>query len=187
MSKVHFWRQSKNKLWIYYFSDSIKLLSVRFNHVFIITACLSRPSSLYLYIKSILNRLFYLGSSKIPETLSRTEQGLNNLRPKSGTKLNEQKVWKEEKRFFPCRVEEEKRGIPSKRKHWSYHAITMCHIDFVWIYSVFRRFGPAKFAYGGSILGSSQFLLLPRMPQNLILIIRKKSKVIQNYYLDALI
>jgi hypothetical protein len=31
-------------------------------------------------------------------------------------------------------------------------------------YIVFHRFGPAKFAYGGSILGLSQFTLLPQLP-----------------------
>jgi len=29
---------------------------------------------------------------------------------------------------------------------------------------VFHGFGKAKFAYGGSILGSSQFILLPQLP-----------------------
>jgi len=29
---------------------------------------------------------------------------------------------------------------------------------------VFHGFGQAKFAYGGSILGSSQFTLLPQLP-----------------------
>ncbi len=28
------------------------------------------------------------------------------------------------------------------------------------------QFGPAKFAYGGSVLGSSQFTLLPQLPLN---------------------
>ncbi len=32
-------------------------------------------------------------------------------------------------------------------------------------YSVFHRFRQAKFAYGGSILRSSQFLLLLQLPQ----------------------
>jgi hypothetical protein len=34
-------------------------------------------------------------------------------------------------------------------------------------YSVFRQFGQAKFAFGGSILRSIQFLLLTQMPQNI--------------------
>jgi hypothetical protein len=32
---------------------------------------------------------------------------------------------------------------------------------------VFHRFRQAKFAYEGSILGSSQFLLLPQLPQKM--------------------
>jgi len=31
-------------------------------------------------------------------------------------------------------------------------------------YKVFHGFGHAKFTYGGSFLGSSQFTLLPQMP-----------------------
>jgi hypothetical protein len=34
---------------------------------------------------------------------------------------------------------------------------------------VFHRFWKGQFAYGGSILSSSQFLLLPQLPQNLML------------------
>ncbi len=33
------------------------------------------------------------------------------------------------------------------------------------IYSVFDRLGQAKFANGGSILSSSQFSILPQLPQ----------------------
>jgi len=32
-------------------------------------------------------------------------------------------------------------------------------------YRAIHRFGQTKFAYGGSILGSSQFTLLPLLPQ----------------------
>jgi len=32
------------------------------------------------------------------------------------------------------------------------------------IYKGFHRFGQAKFAYGGSVLGSGQFTLLPQQP-----------------------
>ncbi len=35
------------------------------------------------------------------------------------------------------------------------------------LYNVFRRIWQAKFAYGGSILSSSKFLLLPQQSQNL--------------------
>jgi hypothetical protein len=31
-------------------------------------------------------------------------------------------------------------------------------------YRAFQGFGQAKFAYGGSVLGSSQFTLLPQLP-----------------------
>jgi hypothetical protein len=34
-------------------------------------------------------------------------------------------------------------------------------------YGVFHHFRQAKFAYGGSILGSSQFMLLPQLPQKM--------------------
>jgi len=36
-------------------------------------------------------------------------------------------------------------------------------------YRAFHRFGQAKFAYGGSILGSSQFALLPQLPLKMML------------------
>ena len=42
-------------------------------------------------------------------------------------------------------------------------------------YRAFRRFGQAKFAYGGPVLGSSQFLLLPQLPQKITLV----SKVVK--------
>jgi hypothetical protein len=44
-----------------------------------------------------------------------------------------------------------------------------------WFYSVFQGFSKAKFAYGGSILSSSQFLILPQLPQKMKL----KSKVVK--------
>ena len=34
------------------------------------------------------------------------------------------------------------------------------------LYRAFHRFGQAKFVYGGPVLGLSQFLLLPQLPQN---------------------
>ncbi len=34
-------------------------------------------------------------------------------------------------------------------------------------YSVFQGFSKAKFAYGGSIFSSSQFLILPQLPQKM--------------------
>jgi hypothetical protein len=42
-------------------------------------------------------------------------------------------------------------------------------------YSVFQGFSYAKFAYGGSILSSSQFLILPQLPQKMKLM----SKVVK--------
>jgi hypothetical protein len=43
------------------------------------------------------------------------------------------------------------------------------------IYSVFQGFSKAKFAHGGSILSSSQFLILPQLPQK----IKLSSKVVK--------
>jgi len=37
---------------------------------------------------------------------------------------------------------------------------------------VFHRFKQAKFAYSGSILGSSQFTLLPQLPLKTMLILK---------------
>jgi len=48
-------------------------------------------------------------------------------------------------------------------------------------YRAFRRFGQAKFAYGGLLLGSSQFSILPQLPQKMMLaskVIRIDSKII---------
>ncbi len=48
-------------------------------------------------------------------------------------------------------------------------------------YSVFHRFRKAKFAYGGSILSSSQFLLLPQLSQKMELaskVVKVDSKII---------
>jgi hypothetical protein len=49
------------------------------------------------------------------------------------------------------------------------------------LYRVFHRFRQAKFAYGGSILSSSQFLLLPQLPQKMELalkVVKVDSKII---------
>jgi len=45
-------------------------------------------------------------------------------------------------------------------------------------YRVFHGFGQAKFAYGASILGSSQFSLLPQFPKKRCLV-KKWSKLTQ--------
>jgi len=49
------------------------------------------------------------------------------------------------------------------------------------MYIAFHRFGQAKFAYGSLILGSSQFLLLPQLPQKMTInlkVVRNDSKII---------
>jgi len=53
-------------------------------------------------------------------------------------------------------------------------------------YRVFHGFGQAKFADGGSILGSSQFMQLPQLPLKMMLDL-KKSKLTQNNNLASLI
>jgi hypothetical protein len=56
---------------------------------------------------------------------------------------------------------------------------TVCYL--VHSYSVFHQFREAKFAYGGSILSSSQFLLLPQLPQKMELaskVVKVDSKII---------
>ena len=48
-------------------------------------------------------------------------------------------------------------------------------------YRAFHRFGQAKFAYGGPVLGSSQFLQLPQLPQKMKLaskVVKIDSKII---------
>jgi len=40
-------------------------------------------------------------------------------------------------------------------------------------YRVFQRFGQAKFADSGSILGSSQFTQLPQLPEKMMLDLKK--------------
>jgi len=37
------------------------------------------------------------------------------------------------------------------------------------MYGAFHRFGQAKFTFGGSVLGSSQFSVLPQLPRNTML------------------
>jgi hypothetical protein len=44
------------------------------------------------------------------------------------------------------------------------------------LYNVFNRFWKAKYAYGGLILSSSQFLLLPEMLKEMKLDLRPSSK-----------
>jgi len=46
---------------------------------------------------------------------------------------------------------------------------------------VFHGFGQAKFAYGGSILGLSQFTLVPQVPLKMVLdlkMVKNDSKII---------
>jgi len=40
------------------------------------------------------------------------------------------------------------------------------------IYKAFHGFGQAKFAYGGSILGSNQFTLLPQLPLKTVQVLK---------------
>jgi hypothetical protein len=47
-------------------------------------------------------------------------------------------------------------------------------------YSVLQQFRQAKFAYGGSILSLSQFLLLPQLPQKMKLTSNVVKKLTQN-------
>ena len=45
----------------------------------------------------------------------------------------------------------------------------------------FHRFGQAKFAYGGLVLGSSQFSVLPQLPHKMMLaskVVKTDSKII---------
>jgi len=46
----------------------------------------------------------------------------------------------------------------------------------IWLYRLIHGFGRAKFAYSGSILGSSQFTLLPQLPVKMML----NLKVVKN-------
>ena len=43
----------------------------------------------------------------------------------------------------------------------------MDNVDICFCYSVFHRLRQAKFDNGGSILSSSQFLILPQLPEKL--------------------
>ncbi len=56
------------------------------------------------------------------------------------------------------------------------------------IYSVFQGFSKAKTANGGSILSSSQFLILPQLPQKIKLaskVVKVDSKIIRSHYLRS--
>jgi len=47
----------------------------------------------------------------------------------------------------------------------------------------FHRFGQAKFPYGGSILGSSQFSILPQLPPKIVLnskVVKVDQKIIKS-------
>ena len=52
---------------------------------------------------------------------------------------------------------------------------------FIVLYRAFHIFGQATFAYGGPVLGSSQFLLLSQLPQKMTLasnVVNIDSKII---------
>ncbi len=63
----------------------------------------------------------------------------------------------------------------AKKNKGAFTATTIhfpCYHNFLFSfekYSVFHRFGQTKFDFGGLILSSRQFLLLPQLPQNLML------------------
>jgi len=54
-------------------------------------------------------------------------------------------------------------------------------------YRVFHRFGQAEFAYGGSILGLSQFTQLPQLPQKMTHNLKKGQNQLENNHLASLI
>ena len=49
------------------------------------------------------------------------------------------------------------------------YLVSICVISQIGYYKAFHRFGQAKIAYGGLVLGSSQFSLLSRLPQIMML------------------
>ena len=51
----------------------------------------------------------------------------------------------------------------------------------------FHRFGQAKFAYGGSILGSSQYTLLPQLPLKMMLNLSVVQIDFENIHLTSII
>jgi hypothetical protein len=61
------------------------------------------------------------------------------------------------------------RRTPTKQKNYIVLTVKDPKVPFCFChsYSVFQGFSYAKFAYGGSILSSSQFLILPQLPQNM--------------------
>ncbi len=63
----------------------------------------------------------------------------------------------------------------SFRKFHSTPLFCKSHITIGWSYRVFPRFGQAKFPYGSSVLGSSQFSILPQLPPKILL----NSKVVK--------
>jgi hypothetical protein len=59
-------------------------------------------------------------------------------------------------------------------------SLSLC-VCVISIYSVFQGFSKAKSANGGSILSSSQFLILPQLPQKIKLaskVVKVDSKII---------
>ncbi len=72
-------------------------------------------------------------------------------------------------------------------KHWCRHHLCLQNFltyelqQIIMIYSVFQGFSKAKSANGGSILTSSQFLILPQLPQKIKLaskVVKADSKII---------
>jgi len=58
---------------------------------------------------------------------------------------------------------------------------TLGHLLLIHYYRAFHRFGQAKFAFGGSILGFIQFTLQPQLPPKMMLylkVVKIDSKII---------
>jgi hypothetical protein len=70
--------------------------------------------------------------------------------------------------FFIICILSDLRAPKNRNLHWCRKNIWKCMpLRNGYFYTVFHQFRQAKFAYGGSLLSSSQFALLPLLPQNL--------------------
>jgi hypothetical protein len=73
-----------------------------------------------------------------------------------------------------CDEESGKREVSKKtgealqvKRNINYRVCQRSWPSYAKMYCVFQGFSKAKFAYGGSILSSSQFLILPQLPQKM--------------------
>jgi hypothetical protein len=67
----------------------------------------------------------------------------------------------------------------------SFYPPPLSHPHALFFYRAFHRFGQAKFAFGGSILGSSQFTPLPQLPLKTMLglkVVKIEPKIIHLLY-----